>query len=61
MAVYQFSWGIASAIAPTVFTLLYALGPTWPWVALTGLLLVAGLIMVLLESHLPIHAVRVHQ
>jgi len=61
MAVYQFSWGIASAIAPSVFTLLYTLGPRLPWVALTGLSLVAGLIIVLLESHLSVHAVHVRQ
>jgi MFS family permease len=61
MAVYQFSWGIAAAIAPTVFTSLYALGPSWPWIALTGPLLAAGLIMILIESRLPPHAVHVHQ
>jgi MFS family permease len=61
MAVYQFSWGIASAIAPSMFTLLYTLGPSWPWVALTGLSLAAGLIIILLESHLSVHAVHVHQ
>jgi len=61
MAVYQFSWGIASAIAPGVFTLLYTLGPSWPWIALTGLSLTAGLLIVLLESHLSVHAVHVRQ
>jgi MFS family permease len=61
MAVYQFSWGIASAVAPSLFTLLYTLSPSWPWVALTGLSLVAGLIIILLESHLLVQAVHVHQ
>jgi len=44
-----------------VFPLLYTLGPRLPWVALTGLSLVAGLIIVLLESHLSVHAVHVRQ
>jgi MFS family permease len=61
MALYQFSWGIASAMAPSMFTLLYTLGPPWPWVALTGLSLAAGLIIILLESHLSVHAVHVRQ
>jgi MFS family permease len=60
MAIYQFSWGIASAITPSLFTLLYTLGPRLPWAALTGLLLIAGFIIVLLESHLSRDAVRVH-
>jgi MFS family permease len=60
MAVYQFSWGIAAAIAPTVFTSLYALGPTWPWLTIAVPLLVAGLVMIQIESHLPPQAVRVY-
>jgi MFS family permease len=61
LAVYQFSCGIASALSPLVFTLLYTLGPAWPWFALIGPTLVAGLIMVRLESYLPARAVHVHQ
>jgi MFS family permease len=59
MAIYQFSWGVASAITPSVFTLLYTLGPRLPWVVLTGLLLIAGFSIVLLEPHLSRDAVRV--
>ncbi|EFH83427.1 MFS transporter [Ktedonobacter racemifer] len=60
LAIYQFSWGIASALAPTLFTLLYALGPAWPWVALIGPTLIAGFVMVRLELYLPGQAVHVH-
>jgi MFS family permease len=60
IAIYQFSWGVAAAIAPSMFTLLYALGPAWPWVTLAGPALVTGLLMIRLESHLPTQAMHVH-
>ena len=60
VAVHQFSWGLATAIAPIMFTLLFALGPAWPWVALAGPALVTGLLMVRLESHLSAQAMHVH-
>ena len=60
IAVHQFSWGVAAAIVPSMFTLLYALGPAWPWVALAGPALVTGLLMVRLESQLSAQAMHVH-
>jgi len=60
VAVHQFSWGLAAAIAPIMFTLLFALGPAWPWVALAGPALVTGLLMVRLESHLSVPVKHVH-
>src|SRR5215469_2895020 len=49
IALHQFSWGVAAAIAPSMFTLLDALGPAYPWVALAGSALVTGLLIVWLE------------
>jgi Na+/melibiose symporter-like transporter len=59
VAVHQFSWGLAAAIAPIMFTLLFALGPAWPWIALAGPVLVTGLLMIRLESHLSTRATQV--
>jgi MFS family permease len=51
IALHQFSWGVAAAIAPSMFTLLYALGPAYPWIALAGSAFFAGVLMVRLESY----------
>ena len=50
IAIHQFSWGVAAAIAPLMFTLLYALGPAWPWIVLAVPILVAGLLMAWLKG-----------
>jgi MFS family permease len=60
IALHQFSWGVAAAIAPSMFTLLYALGPAYPWIALAGSALFTGLLMVRLEPHLSAEATQVH-
>ena len=60
IALHQFSWGVAAAIAPSMFTLLYTLGPACPWVALAGPALVTGLVMIRLEPHLSAEAAHVH-
>ena len=56
LALHQFSWGVAAAIAPSMFTLLYACGPASPWVVLAGFALFTGLLMIRLKSHLPAEA-----
>jgi len=58
IAIHQFSWGVAAAIAPMMFTLLYALGPARPWMALTLPIIVAGLLMSRLERHLSAQTLR---
>ncbi len=50
MAAYEFSVGIAGTISPTFFTLLYTLGPAWPWVVLAGPTLLVGLLMLRFEK-----------
>lgn len=60
IALHQFSWGVAAAIAPSMFTLLYALGPAYPWIALAGSALFTGLLMVRLGPHLSAEATQVH-
>jgi MFS family permease len=58
IAAYELSWGIAAALAPVVFTGLYAVGSAWPWLTVGGLALIASMSVVLLESRLPAHAIR---
>ena len=41
-AVYQSSWGVASAIGPGLFSALFTVGRVVPWVFLLGMLLVAA-------------------
>jgi MFS family permease len=60
IALHQFSWGVAAAIAPSMFTLLYTFGPACPWVALAGTALVTGLLMIRLEPHLSAQATHGH-
>ena len=61
LGIYQFSWGISAAATPTIFTLLYARSPLWPWIALIGPLLIAGFVLLRIESRLPASAVHVSQ
>ncbi|MGZ3624883.1 MAG: MFS transporter [Ktedonobacteraceae bacterium] len=58
VAVYQFSWGIGIALTPALFTLLFTRGPALPWLVLTGLSLVATLVIYQIEGRLPAQAIR---
>ncbi len=58
LALYELTWGIASALAPGVFTTLYAGGAALPWATIAGLALIAGLAVMRLERRLPAQAVR---
>ena len=58
LAAYEFSWGVSAALAPGLFTALYALGPALPWLVLSGLVLVAAVLVAWLEPRLPAQAVR---
>lgn len=60
IALHEFSWGVAAAIAPSMFTLLYTLGPACLWVALAESALVTGLLMLRLEPHLSAQATHGH-
>ncbi len=58
LATFQLSWGIASALAPALFTLLFTVQATLPWLALASLAAVTALGLRYLEPHLPPDAVR---
>lgn len=58
LAVFEFSWGLASALAPGMFTALYAVGTAVPWVVLAGLAFGTVVPTLRLERHLPPQAVR---
>jgi MFS family permease len=58
LATYEFSWGIASALAPALFTILYAVTPALPWIMLAALVSVSGMSMLWLERRFPAHVVR---
>ncbi|GCE29832.1 MFS transporter [Dictyobacter alpinus] len=60
VAVHQFSWAIAAAIAPIMFTFFFAYGPAWPWVVLSGFALVTGVLVDRLESQLTVQAMCRH-
>jgi MFS family permease len=57
LATYEFSWGIASALTPASFTLLYAVTPALPWIMLIMLVSVSGMSMLWLERRFPAHVV----
>ena len=59
IALAGISWGIAAALAPSLFTLLVTVHAALPWVVLAALALAAGAAMIGLEPHLPAAAVRV--
>jgi len=61
VAAYELSWGLAAALAPAVFTGLYAVGPAWPWATVAGLALLASGGVIWLERRLPAQAVRLHR
>jgi MFS family permease len=58
LATYEFSWGIANAITPASFTILYAMTPALPWIMLAVLVSVSGMSMLWLERRFPAHVVR---
>ncbi len=58
LATYEFSWGIAGALTPALFTILYAMTPALPWIVLAVLTLASGIGVLWLEQKLPAHAVR---
>lgn len=58
VAAYEFSWGLAAALAPGLFALLYARQPALPWIVVGILVLGAALLVYRVESRLPDVAVR---
>ena len=58
LAGFQFSWSIATIVAPTLFSVCYVAGPALPWLAVAGLALVATAAVCRLETVLPAEAVR---
>jgi MFS family permease len=59
VGVYHLSWAVANAAAPALFTILLAWRPSSPWVALTILLVLAGMGVWMLDPRLRRSAVRV--
>jgi MFS family permease len=49
LATYEFAWGIASALMPALFTTLYAVTPTLPWISLIVMAAVSGVSVLFLE------------
>ena len=58
LAVFQSSWGIASVLAPGLFTVLFTLHPILPWLVVAVLMLLSCLVLYRLEPHLPLAALR---
>jgi MFS family permease len=58
LAAYEFSWGVANALTPVFFTVLYAVTPALPWLALAAMVAASGLITLQLERRFPAQAVR---
>jgi MFS family permease len=58
LATYEFCWGVASALTPVLFTVLYAVTPALPWMVLAGMLAASGMFMRWFERRLPTQAVR---
>ncbi|QBD76910.1 MFS transporter [Ktedonosporobacter rubrisoli] len=58
LAAIEFSWGIASAITPALFTALYAFAPALPWLVLSVLVAISGMAILQLERRFPARAVR---
>ncbi len=60
LASYELSWGVSAALAPTLFTVLYARGPALPWLGVGVLVLAAVALVAWLEPRLPAPAVRLN-
>ncbi|GHJ38396.1 MFS transporter [Streptomyces sp. TS71-3] len=58
MAIYQYGYQIAKIVAPALFTQLYAVGATLPWLVLALVAACAIPALLLLERNLPAKAVR---
>ena len=58
LAAFQLSWALASVLAPGLFALLFAAGPTLAWTVFAALALGAGAATVLVEGRLPAGALR---
>lgn len=58
LAAFQLSWQAAGIVAPGLFTLLFAVRPTAPWIAAAVLGMAAACGVVGLEMRLPTGAVR---
>lgn len=58
LATFQFSFALAGAIGPALFTQLFGWHPAAPWLVIAAAALLAGLAMVALERRLPALAVR---
>jgi MFS family permease len=59
LAFFQFSWSIASIVAPGLFTTLFSFTPTLPWLVVGVLMLLASLSIYRLEAHLPKRAIYI--
>lgn len=59
LATYEFSWGVASALMPALFTVLYTATPALPWLVLAALTAASGTGMLWLERKFPKQAIRV--
>jgi MFS family permease len=57
LAFFQFSWSIASIVAPSLFTTLFSFAPTLPWLVVGALMLLASLSIYRLEAYLPRRAI----
>lgn len=61
LAAYEFSWGVANALTPVLFTVLYAVTPALPWMVLAVMVAASGWITLWLERRLPAQAVRANR
>lgn len=61
MALFEFAWGIAGAIAPAMFAWLNAASPSRTWIALMGPVLAVGPLLLWLEAHLSVPALSVRR
>lgn len=61
LATYEFTWGVASALTPALFTVLYAVKPALPWIIVAVLVFISGMSILWLERRLPSRAVRVER
>jgi MFS family permease len=61
LAFFQLSWGVALILAPALFTFLFTVHPTLPWLVAAACMLLVSLIMYRLESYLPVQVLRKQQ
>lgn len=59
LATYQLSWGLSSALAPSLFTVLLAVNGMLPWLVLALSATAGAAMLVALEKRLPAHVVQV--